>query len=400
MIGVSLVILMAAQAPTQVDAGVSGYVETRHYGIFGVDEALTQLGDLGLVDFDELGFHPDWQYGTVNRVRPTLKLHVGDNYSLVTTAQAAASYGFYQRAIAGVGDVVTLERAYLSVTKGPVDITLGKQLLRWGNGLLVNPSDVFNQRPPDDLNAERPGVWALRVLFAVGETSNLSLAVALDEAQCCQPVVIARSDTTVDLTDMAGTVVWDARNEDLLLGFDVKTEFEIGAWAEVALTFDLAEADGSGHLDVELGIDYTFDVLSGLYVALEWIHQGDGAGDEWSISGDDPPDYFAGFVGGTRRGLAGTNYVLLMSRLMINTDWQVQVMNLLNLADPTGLAVVQATWLPAGFLEIVFGAQATYGTSGGEFTLEAPDSAFLPAEVRGARLVPVATAYVWGRFFF
>ena len=30
-------------------------------------------------------------------------------------------------------------------------------------------------------------------------------------------------------------------------------------------------------LNLELGLDYTFPVLEQLYIALEWIHQGDGS---------------------------------------------------------------------------------------------------------------------------
>ena len=424
---IAAALLACTPAPAraaEVEASFSGYLETRHFGVFGVSDSLKLLGDLGLVDFDAVGFHPDQQYGAVNRLRPTLKLKIGGNATVVATAEGRTSHGFFGRSINSVGDVVGLERLYFTLSLGKFDLLAGKMLLRWGNGLLTNPTDPFNSKSPDDLDAELPGLWGVRALVALTDVSNLTLAVAVEEGdvpgasvgrvgtgRCCGPVVVGRYDHTVGLTDLAVTFTWDkrpgldgrARDGLLVTGFDLKTEFEIGFWAEAAFTWDLDAEEG--FFSSELGIDYTFAVpkLEQLYVALEWIHQGDGVGSEWGDAGEPPPDYFAatlsGLTGGKRRALQGTNYLLALVRIGIDSKWRIQVLNSLNLRDPSGTVAAQVTWLPTGYFEFVLGAQANYGRTGGEYALVVPNSAPLP-DIRGARLVPWASAYLWGRFYF
>ena len=400
-LAVALLAAPAGAAEGDVEAELSGYLEVRLFGVFGVDEELAQLG--GAVDFDAAGFHPDEIWGLQLRLRPTLKVHIGELASVVATAEAHAAFGFFGRAYDSVDDVVGVERLYATLTAGPLDLTLGKQLIRWGYGLFLNPTDLNNTRTTGDLDAELPGQWAARAVFAVSETSNLQLAVMLDEDACCEPVAVARMDGTVDLTDMAGVFAWSARTDELVFGFDLKTEFEVGAWAELSWTWNLELEDW--HVDAELGLDYSFDVLQSLYLALEWIYQGDGAGDPWDAPGSEPlPDYFQvtidSFQSGTRRQLLGTQYLLLLARLGITAQWQLQLLHLLNLRDPSATASLQATWWPHGSWELVAGVQVNYGRQGGEYALVVPSGGLVPEAVQGARITPWALAFLWARFYY
>lgn len=389
----------------ELGGSLSGYLEARVYGIFGVDEALAELastlstlGGLALPIQGDL--NEKWAVQT--RLRPTATLRYGELASLKLTVEGHTSHGFFEHPMDSLGDVVALEQLVGTVTTGPIDLAFGKMVVAWGSGLLFNPTDVFNVRPPDDLNAERQGVWATRVTWGITDMMNLSIIAALDEEDCCDPTVATRYDVTVDLTDLATTVVWQDAEERLVFGFDVKSEAEVGFWAEANYSMDLTDPGAFGHIDCELGVDYTFDVLDGWYLALEWIRVGDGVDSSYIQNLVDSDTTSA------RPMLSGIDYLMALTRLSIGTEWTVQLLNLTNLRDPSGLVLLNVGWAATGWLELTLGGTVTYGGSDSEFGLSVPDSLDVPGlgptpvseELRGARMVPRGTAYLWSRFFF
>jgi hypothetical protein len=109
-----------------------------------------------------------------------------------------------------------------------------------------------------------------------------------------------------------------------------------------------------------------------------------------SLTGDDP----------VQRGLLGSNYLLLLTRLVLSTEWQLQWLNLANLRDPSGTSVLQLTWVPQGWLEVTAGAQALLGAAGTEFHPTIPDVPLVPATLRGERLQPSSIAWLWLRAYY
>ncbi len=387
----------------KVKAELSGYLETRHYGIFGhstaLEDKLTPLLTVLGKSFDDLGFHPSWSYGNTNRIRPTLKLRLGEKASVVVTPEAHSQHGFFGKSGDSVWDYISLERAYLTYTMDVFDFTVGKQVVAFGHGLLLNPTDLFLTRPPGDLRAEQPGVWAAKALFALTDAQNLTFVAALREEACCSPTLIARYDLDHDAFDGSAMVAWRKATEEVVFGLDLKGDVEVGLWAES--TFTLNTADTSRwHFTVEGGLDYSFDVLSGWYFAIEWIYRGNGLEGGF---GDAPASYLTESLTldpKNRPQLLGSQYFLFLSRLTIDAKWSLQVLNLLNVRDPSGTVVTQVTWLPKGYLELTLGVNVNYGKTGGEYALTAPDSPMLPADVRGERLSPWVMVTLWGRFYF
>jgi hypothetical protein len=75
--------------------------------------------------------------------------------------------------------VSTLDRVWLDVVEGREQLTLGRQRIAWGTGLVWNPIDIFNPASPLDFdNEEKPGTDAGRLQVYLGPTSKLELAVA------------------------------------------------------------------------------------------------------------------------------------------------------------------------------------------------------------------------------
>ena len=80
------------------------------------------------------------------------------------------------------GDVSTrlwLDRAALRFSVGPADITVGRQALTFGKAYFWNPLDVFLAFDPRQFDRDyKPGVDALRVDYALGDFSGLTLVAA------------------------------------------------------------------------------------------------------------------------------------------------------------------------------------------------------------------------------
>ncbi len=413
----------AAQGPVTGD--VSGYLESRHHAFFGLDPDFADLSSL----FPP-GFHPDKTYGAVERLRPTLKLHIGESATLVSTVEAHADHGFFDRPQHAVGDVVGVERLYLTATVGDFDHTFGKQNIAWGSGLLLNPTDLFNDKNPADLQAERPGVLGLRSLYALDDHTNVTLVVATPTGSgtCCAPTLIGRFDTTVETTDLALELAWDDAKQAGILGADVRTEYVVGLWAEAALTVpahDMRDALDHNTTSVEAGLDDSFDILQTLYVAGEYIFQQSGQshpGDQLDLAHLQAAATSGGSAGASlsqsfahRRMFAGRHYGVALVRLEIDHAWRAQVIDVTNAVDHTGLVVPQVSYMPADAFTFTLGAQIAYGPKGGEYTLSLPEltpqlETALPVvqpelgpalvALQGARLTPIASVFLWGRYAF
>jgi hypothetical protein len=72
-----------------------------------------------------------------------------------------------------------LDRAWVNVERGAAQLTVGRQRVAWGTGLVWNPTDIFNASSPLDFdNEEKPGTDAARLQVYTGPNSKMELAVA------------------------------------------------------------------------------------------------------------------------------------------------------------------------------------------------------------------------------
>jgi hypothetical protein len=72
-----------------------------------------------------------------------------------------------------------IDRVWLDWTAGAVEMTLGRQRVAWGTGLVWNPIDLFNPFSPLDFdNEERPGTDAGRVQWYLAPNSRVEFAIA------------------------------------------------------------------------------------------------------------------------------------------------------------------------------------------------------------------------------
>ena len=75
----------------------------------------------------------------------------------------------------------TIDRCWLDVNYGSLQIKAGRQRINWGQTLVWNPNDVFNAYSVFDFDyPERPGSDAVRIQYYTGTTSAAELTVKSD----------------------------------------------------------------------------------------------------------------------------------------------------------------------------------------------------------------------------
>lgn len=384
-----LAIDKSCYAADPVSGSVFGYLEGRYHAVFGLDGRLAKLP----LDFDKLGFHPEETHGLILRARPTLKLRIGDEMEISATAQAISYHGFFDRDQDSVSDVVSIDRLYAAISRGPVDLTLGKQTMPWGSGILLKPTALAQSVPATDLRAEREGLWAARLYIAASDEAGFTFVAATPEDACCYPTILGRFTIDFAESGLSAQVAWLDASDDVQVGIDFKTEFEIGFWVEATYAVHMSGQNDVGTLEAEVGVDYTFPVFLGWYTALEWLHHGAGIADK--------NDYLTSGLQGTERGFfLGTDYGVLLNRIAVHANWQILLVSMLNLRDLSGIVAPQVQWLATDQLDLSVGGNLTFGAHGGEYTLEVPNLPFVPPDLVGKRIVPATAVYSWVRYYF
>lgn len=388
-----------------------------------------------------------WQL--VERVRPTFKSQLFERVKLVATVEAGFSEGrnltrelertlrdsdfgpLLEQAgcqwpepsnarlgISGADDYLDVDRLYLDVYLGEVDVRVGRQALNWGSAQFFNPTDPF----PEVLLAEpwrpRRGVNALRATRPFGEANDVSAVIATNDA-----LNRVRAAARVRLnrfgTDFALVGAYRGDSENGLVGIDIRGTLGVGFWVEAAYLLG-----SNPHEEIAAGIDYSFPILERAAVMLQYYRNGAGATDPDSYqrlagsgtvvgpecSRGQPPlfgtstqrDPFAPFT-------VGRDYLLASAMLGILPELSANVAALQNLNDGSGMVIPTVSYSVLDWWDVAASAQVPYALwgRGGELKPR-PEDLLLSAEVLGLGtlnadlhgLVPAATFTLWTRASF
>lgn len=301
-----------------------------------------------------------------------------------------------EREIDEVEDFLTLERLMLDIYHPKFDLRVGRQALNWGSAQFFNPTDVLAQNLLATPWQERQGVDAMRLTIPMGQNGQAIVVGTLDED--FQPnqgaVKIGRSFTGVDIYG-----VGSIREDDWLVGLDMKGDWTIGWWLETAY---------SDHLKWSLGADYSFPILDQLVISAQISHDGSGEDPlfyDWA-SRQNPdfqlapcPDF--GFnppeSSGPPRTTLGRWYAVSSQRIGFLDRWNFSNAVLINLADQTGLIFPSLNGTFGSFFQVNAGVQYLFG-SDGEFQPPASQTQINGIDTSG--LLPKWTALTWARMSY
>ena len=283
-----------------------------------------------------------------------------------------------------------LDRLYLSLIKPWGSLTLGRQALTWGNGLVFHPFDLFNPFAPSAVITDyKPGEDMASLLLPVGTQSELEfLAVPRRATKTGEP--------DADTSSLAGKVhifagdfefdVLAARHyEDRVLGLGSR-----GSLANAAWRCDLTWTDPPGAEDYwTLVVNCDRSWVWGedtVYGFVEGYYNGLGSSDPAAALTD--PELRKRI---SRGDLFMTARTYLASGLEVQPHplWRLQGNMILNLGDGSGLLQPRVIWDMAADVELTFGATIYFGganTEFGGFTLPPPGGATSYAEPNTASL--------------
>jgi hypothetical protein len=311
------------------------------------------------------------------------------------------------------GDYLAVDRLTLDLYQPGFDVRIGRQALQWGSALFINPTDPFPQVLFTQPWLPRAGVNSARVSVPFGERNQLQAVVGTnDDFNAAR--IAGRGTINWAQTDWSAVGAWRQETDEMLAGIDIKGTFGVGFWFESALRVgDLSGEEATVRADAAVGVDYSFPLLETLYVAGQYVRQGESdtpaaplAGVEGPTCALDAanfatsePDPFAPF-------LTGRDYGLGVVRLGLHPNVDIGASWLQALDDGTAVAIPNASWrLPAQF-DVSLTAQIPLKAwgDGGEL---APREADLRLDVPGtdlsadlSGLVPDATVIVWTRKTF
>lgn len=249
---------------------------------------------------------------------------------------------------------IQLNQAYANVEIKNAELTIGKQVILWGNGLFWNPTDILNSLPLYDPVLDFPGVNALRVEIPTADFSYF-WGAAVPETKFSKSRFLLRNVVNFEETDFGTAISYRGLDEQTVISADIKGQmFGAGAWFEAARF----SKKNNSHLTLLLGSDYTINLGKGIYTGFEYFH------DE---SGKTSEQYdFSQLLEGTSRTLA-KDYLIFILSTQLSMRTSLNFNSLVNLTD--GGAVLSPAWRYTLFpdTDILIGGYFVMAEKGDEF---------------------------------
>lgn len=332
---------------------------------------------------------------------------------------------------AEASDYLSVERLHVDFNLPTMDISVGRQALRWGSGLYFHPTDVYSEVLLTEPWREPRGVNAAKVNVPIGR-SNVVAAVAIDDDLSGLypgkdgvgggiPLSGAlRGTLRAGATDLTAVSIVGPDGE-WFAGWDARGTLGVGWWIE-----------GGWHGDTRtienvVGVDYSFPVLQMLYLGAEYRYDGSGsAPDDYAVidrlggggvsvscaGGDEAgsdytitPDITQVDPDAEPRTTLGKHYVAGVVRLTVDNNVSVTTSAIVNLADTTGVLVPDVQLNVGRRIAWHVGAQVPFGKEG-EFRPGLADTSVsvvgpgVNAAADLSSLVPTATVQSWLRYSF
>jgi hypothetical protein len=263
-----------------------------------------------------------------------------------------------------------LDRALLTLSGRLGSLSLGRQPIAFGVARVISPTDIIAPYAFNALDTEyRIGVDAARVQLPLRARGQLDLGTIFGDGFRWRRSAAFGRVTFPVKTNQLGLTAIDFK-DNLLAGLSLTRSLGgAGVWAEGAYTwaklFDQPRPK-QDYFRASAGLDYNFNVKSGLYVFLEYHYNGASSGD--------PAQYLeqTGKVAYQEGGvyLLGRHYLAPGATFQVTPLLTFTLASLVNLADGSGYVLPH---LEYNFSENVYLALGADVAVGRQARLELPE---------------------------
>ena len=267
-----------------------------------------------------------------------------------------------------------LDRLYVNVHLDFMDLTVGRQAIGFGRGMLFSAVDLFTPFTPNEVDREwRRGVDAVHLTLRIPEISELSADVVAAFGQASEDgleqwAVVGRLRAVVGEVDGA-VLIGHRAGDNFVAGVLSAALGDAEAHGEMALFgTDGAGIDG-GWLGTRgvvmkalLGGSYRVDIGDGLNVVLEYHYSGFGVpnvGRSSTILFD--PVFQARFLRGDSQ-LFGRHALALVLSYPIQNDFIGALSYIQSPVDGSGMVSPTFTWNQSDNLTLVLNLLIPWGT--------------------------------------
>jgi hypothetical protein len=268
------------------------------------------------------------------------------------------------------GDNITIDRALFSLYLKYIDLNIGRQQVAWGAGYAFNPTDIWNNKNPQDPKAPKSGVDIIKGEISIGDNSSVEMVFSPD-SDFKNSSYGARFRSNIfnfDYSLSATKYETSFRKilslpEKVIFGFDFTGELweeGLGIWSESIFVNQVYgesyDSFDSTYVQIDVGVDLTLE--SGIYLMAEYFHNGLGSSgskdysslDLIRISGGDMPGF-------------GRDYLFVGANDTYFDDYMVGVYSLINLSDNSAVVMPDLEYSYNDDLSIKFNYSINLGSS-------------------------------------
>ncbi len=216
--------------------------------------------------------------------------------------------------------IMDLRKLYVSMYLPWADITLGRQVVNFGKGVLFSPVDVFSSVELADLNYRRRGADIISARFPLGNLSGLDVIAQLPQGAGAHSNALRAFTTKWDF-DLAAVGIYrhgaagDTVGDKVLGGLSFKGDMKAGLTGETVIHY--TTKGGSTYGEVMAGADYSW-------------------GQKWFVSGE-----YLYRDTGLVHPLWGVHNVYGSIRYMINDLMHVSLSLIHVISTPSSIGMVQ-----------------------------------------------------------
>lgn len=290
-----------------------------------------------------------------------------------------------------------LDRLFLTILPEWGVLSVGRQAITWGNGLLFNPMDLFNPFSPADIERDyKVGDDLVSTQFSVHRIGDfqflyvprrdpISGDVQWDQSSLAGKLHVARGTTEFDI--MAAI-----HYEDTVIGLGGVGYLGDAAWRlDAVWTFLKQDRGTEDYLSLVANIDYSWMWWErNFYGFLEFYSNG--LGNDQYAEALVNPDLSERLERGELHTL-GRAYLSGHIRIELHPLFNVYLTVINNISDPSGILQPRAVWDAAEDIQLALGGTLYYGQEGTEYGgFPLPGTTLLST--------PPNTAFVWLTYFF